>query len=76
MTLPHSGGAAGSGSSSRGDRGEEVRSEMTRLATAETEFRFAVQREQAALMASGLGRIEVREPERERERARERACLY
>lgn len=32
---------------------------MTRLARAEAEFRFAVQREQAVLMSSGLGRIEV-----------------
>lgn len=32
---------------------------MTRLGTAEAEFRVAVQREQAALMASGLARVEV-----------------
>jgi len=32
---------------------------MARLAAAEAEFRCAVQREQAALMASGLGRVEV-----------------
>lgn len=46
------GGGDGSSSASRD-------SEMGRLAKAEAEFRFAVQREQAALMASGVGRTEV-----------------
>lgn len=36
--------------------------EMANLVAAEAEFRRAVQREQAALMASGLGRVEVRTP--------------
>ena len=60
MTLPH-GVRGGDGGEEHGSREDEARSEMTRLATAEAEFRFAVQGEQAALMASGLGRIEVRE---------------
>ena len=38
---------------------------MTKLAAAEAEFRCAVQREQAALMASGLGRVEVSTPKAE-----------
>lgn len=60
MTLPH-GVRGGGGGEEHGSREDEARSEMTRLATVEAEFRFAVQGEQAALMASGLGRIEVRE---------------
>lgn len=59
MTLPHSGrGGSADGGAEHGQR-EAARSEATRLATAEAEFRFAVQREQATLMASGLGRIQV-----------------
>lgn len=53
--MPH----AGDGDEKHGDDG--ANSEMTRLATAEVDFRLAVQREQAALMDAGLGRIEVRE---------------
>lgn len=53
LMAPSQGKQGGGGSSSSRD------SEMERLAKAEAEFRFAVQREQAALMASGLGRTEV-----------------
>ncbi|CAB1102671.1 unnamed protein product [Ectocarpus sp. CCAP 1310/34] len=49
------GGGGGGGGSSRAD---DHGSEAARLATAEVEFRSAVQREQAALMASGVSRIE------------------
>lgn len=46
--------------SAGGSRADDRGNEAARLATAEAEFRSAVQREQAALMASGIGRIEVR----------------
>lgn len=42
------------------DGGRQGAVEMERLAEAEGEFRRAVQREQATLMAAGLGRLEVR----------------
>ncbi|CAN0301324.1 unnamed protein product, partial [Ectocarpus fasciculatus] len=47
--------------SSAGGRADDHGSEAARLATAEAEFRSAVQREQAALMASGIGRVEATE---------------
>eukprot|EP00752_Nemacystus_decipiens_P015536 g13862.t1 len=65
MSSPHNaGGGGGGGGHSKGEEhgtGDQARREMTRLATAEAEFRFAVQSEQAALMASGLGRVEATE---------------
>ncbi|CBJ28467.1 hypothetical protein Esi_0106_0063 [Ectocarpus siliculosus] len=52
-------GAGAAAAAAAGSRADEHGSEAARLATAEVEFKSAVQREQAALMASGISRIET-----------------
>ncbi|CAM9706636.1 unnamed protein product, partial [Ectocarpus sp. 8 AP-2014] len=47
-------GASAAAAAENGSRADEHGSEAARLATAEVEFKSAVQREQAALMASGI----------------------
>ncbi|CAM9851071.1 unnamed protein product, partial [Ectocarpus sp. 8 AP-2014] len=47
-------GASAAAAVEAGSRADEHGSEAARLATAEVEFKSAVQREQAALMASGI----------------------